>query len=69
MIDISGETFTLNRGFFEPAFLAAQRQNTKFGLLIKVYLKAEEKDITAFSNTELGKMFYMDRTTISEGLQ
>ncbi len=69
LIDISGETFTLNRGFFEPTFLAAQRQNTKFVLLIKAYLEAEQKDITAFSNTELGKMFYVDRTTISGGLQ
>lgn len=69
LIDISGETFTLNRGFFDPAFIAARRQNTKFVLLIKAYLEAEEKDITVFSNTELGKMFYVDRTTIREGLQ
>ncbi len=69
LIDISGETFTLNRDFFEPSFLTAQRQNTKFVLLIKAYLEAEGKDITAFSNTELGKMFYVDRVTISDGLQ
>ena len=69
LIDISGETFPLKREFFEPSFLTAQRQNTKFVLLIKAYLKVEGKDITDFSNSELGRMFNVDRTTISEGMQ
>ena len=69
LIDIAGETFPLKRGFFKPSSLAEQRQNKKFILLIKAYLKDEGKDIADFSQHELAKMFYVDKTTISDGLK
>ncbi len=69
LIDIPGETFLLKDDFFDPSFLYEQRQNSKFVLLIKAYLEAEGKDIADFSHTELGRMFYVDRTTIWEGLR
>lgn len=67
LIDISGKTFTLKRGFFEPLFLSARGQSTKFVFLIKAYLEADGKNITDFTNTELGKMFYVNRKTIGDG--
>lgn len=69
LIDIAGETFLLKSDFFEASFLAGQRQNQKFILLIKAYLKAHGKDIADFNNSELGRMFYVHRKTIREGLQ
>ncbi|GAG78661.1 unnamed protein product [marine sediment metagenome] len=54
LIDIEGETFPLKRDFFDSSFLAAERQNAKFVLLIKAYLESEGKDIGDFTNTELG---------------
>ena len=69
LIDIEGETFSLKRGFFKASFLAGQRQNKKFVLLIEACLKDEGKDITDFNYSELGQMFNVDRTTISEGMQ
>jgi len=69
LIDIKGETFPVKRGFFEPSFLAVQRQNRKFILLIKAYLKDEEKDMSDFNYSQLGQMFNVDRATIREGLQ
>ena len=69
LIDIDGETFSVKRVFFDPAFLSAQRQNAKFVLLIKAYLEAEGKNINDFSQVELAKMFYVHRSTIIEGLR
>ena len=69
LIDIAGETFPLKRGFFEPSFLAEQCQNKKFVLLIETYLKDEGKDIDNFNYSQLGQMFNVHRTTISEGLK
>ncbi|MFH1061546.1 MAG: phospholipase D-like domain-containing protein [Candidatus Omnitrophota bacterium] len=69
LIDIQGKTFNLKREFFSSDFLAKQRLDKKFIILIKAYLKAEGKDIDNFTNVELGKMFYVDRRTISEGLR
>ena len=69
LIDISGETFPLKREFFEPSFLAKQRQNKKFILLIEACLKDEGKDIDNFNYSQLGRMFNVHRTTIREGMQ
>ena len=69
LIDITGETFPVKSSFFEPSSLTAKRQNKKFILLIGAYLKDEGKDITDFNYSELGRMFNVDRTTISEGLK
>lgn len=66
---LSGETFPIKREFFAPEHLSTKRQNRKFVLLIKAYLEEEEKDINDFSNSELGRMFYVGRTTITEGLR
>ena len=69
LIDIEGETFPLKRGFFEPSFLAGQRQNKKFILLIEACLKDEGKDIDNFNYSELSRMFNVHRITIREGMQ
>ena len=69
MIDIAGETFLFKSDFFEASFLAGQRQNQKFILLIKAYLQAQGKDIADFNNSELGRMFYVHRTTLGKGLR
>jgi len=67
--EITGETFPVKSSFFEPSSLTAKRQNKKFILLIEAYLKGEGKDIADFNYSELGRMFDVDRTTISEGLK
>jgi len=69
LVNVTGETFSVKNSFFEASFLTANRQNKKFILLVKAYLKDEGKDIADFSYSELGRMFNIDRTTISEGLQ
>jgi len=69
LIDITGETFSVKCDFFESPFLTARRQNKKFILLIEAYLKDEEKNIADFNYSQLGQMFNVDRTTISEGLK
>ncbi|MCG2711139.1 MAG: phospholipase D-like domain-containing protein [Candidatus Omnitrophica bacterium] len=56
-------------GFFDSEFLSGNRQNAKFIVLIKAYLAAEGKDINDFTQVDLAKMFYVNRSTIIDGLR
>jgi len=69
LIKIKGKTFPIESRFFKPSFFNNKRQNKKFMLLVDAYLKNEGKFVSYYTHGELAGMFFVDRTTVREGLK